>query len=529
MKPLRSFYWRPRCPLPERKTAQLILLCSLFCIAAAQVAGLDISDWQASQLYQQTSVVMLLIDPTDGRIVHANPAAAEFYGYPAETLESMNVADLNIADSDTIRRNISAATKRAENQFRFTHRLADNSLREVEIYSWPIEMDSATVLFSIVTDITEEQQARQQLEQERLRLERAEEIASFGHWVFHLDTGTVEVSRGAERIYGLENPPFTIAQVQKVPLDQYRAALDRAMADLIEGNAPYDIRFRIRRINDGNIRHIHSIAEYDAAQNRIFGIIHDYTSEALARQDLQRRTTWFIAAILAAAAAQLLIILGLVRAIWQRRAAEQHVRRMVREKDMLLREVHHRIKNNMGTIMNLLSLQADTMQSQEAVDALEESRSRVGSMLVIYDKLYRSGQYGQLSVQDYLESLTHEVRETFASGRRITLQTDIQDFPMDAQQLFHLGILTNELLTNAIKYAFPDQRPGEIHITASRSADNLAQLEIRDNGIGLPETAVPQGSGFGLELVDILVQQLDGRLQVHRNRGTTFRVEFPAR
>lgn len=202
---------------------------------------------------------------------------------------------------------------------------------------------------------------------------------------------------------------------------------------------------------------------------------------------------------------------------------------MVNQKDVLLREVHHRIKNNMGTIMNLLSLQADSLNTPAAVTALDEARRRVQSMMVMYDKLYRSGEYAKLSMKEYLESLIEDITDSFLYNGRISIRTDIQDFAVDTPKLFYLGILVNELLTNAIKYAFPEPHSGEIVVSASAKGE-AAQVEVRDNGIGLPDGVGLEGpgssSGFGLTLVSILTEQIGGRTEIRRDGGTRFRVYF---
>lgn len=365
--------------------------------------------------------------------------------------------------------------------------------------------------------------AAQQLITEAGRMNRAEEIASFGHWVFNLETGMVETSQGARKIYGITEDPLTIEFVQSIPLSQYRQPLTNRLTALVENGRPYDIHFRIRRANDGAIRWIHSVAEYDPEQNIVFGIIRDYTSEALSRQALRQRSgmLWSLAA--AAGLCLLLIIAVLIRAVKQRTKAEQLVRGMVTEKDTLLREVHHRIKNNMLTIVNLLSLQADSLENQQAVIALQDAQNRVQSMMVIYEKLFNSTDYGSISIQEYLNSLASEISDTFPNEHHISIETDVEDFMVSARLLFHLGIMVNEILTNSMKYAFPGSHKGVISIQSWKINSNSAILVIGDNGIGIPNQ---QQGGFGLELISLLAEQINASIKRTNHAGTNYTVYF---
>ncbi|MFW6362242.1 MAG: sensor histidine kinase [Spirochaeta sp.] len=480
-------------------------------------------------IISQSQIIMLLIEPESGRIVQANPAATDFYGYSSAQLTRMTVDDLNVLEENELRRLREQAAAKQDNAFEFQHQLADGTIRDVEVHSWPITSDDDSLLFSIILDITDRKAALEELHETHDRLYRAEEVADFGHWVFNFNTGVVEASPGAVRIYGLSDTLWNISRTQKIPLPEYREYLDTALKELIERDEPYNVRFRIKRPSDGQIRYIHSIAEYDRQRNIVFGIIRDYTDEALAQQELSR---WYRIIGIAIGAAILIlvtIILLLIRAVRQRRAANLEIMRMVNQKDMLLREVHHRIKNNMGTIMNLLSLQADSLDTPAAVTALDEARRRVQSMMVMYDKLYRSGEYAKLSMKEYLESLIEDITDSFLYNGRISIRTDILDFAVDTQKLFYLGILVNELLTNAIKYAFPEPHSGEIVVSASAKGE-AAQVEVRDNGIGLPDGVGLEGpgssSGFGLTLVSILTEQIGGRTEIRRDGGTRFRVYF---
>jgi len=198
----------------------------------------------------------------------------------------------------------------------------------------------------------------------------------------------------------------------------------------------------------------------------------------------------------------------------------------IREKELLLHEVHHRMKDNMMTIGSLLNLQAATMQEPMAAAALMDAKSRLLSMGVLYDKLYRSDNVREMLVGDYLPSLVEEVVSLFVNSGSVNISASMEDFTLSAKLLSTLGIIINELATNAMKYAFPEERPGTITLAAS-VIDERVVIVFEDDGIGLPTSIDCQNAGgFGLKLVGILVSQLNGTLSIERTHGTRYVIGF---
>jgi len=226
------------------------------------------------------------------------------------------------------------------------------------------------------------------------------------------------------------------------------------------------------------------------------------------------------------------LLLALVD-ITSQKQAEDQIKALLDEKQILLREVHHRIKNNMNVINAFLSLQAGMCQASEAVEALTEAQSRVMSMMIIYDKLYRSEDFLHISAHEYLTDLL-EVIATQFSDKDICIETEVENLMLDSSVLFPLGIIINELLTNAFKYAFPNTQSGCIKVRVAKTAENQAICEVSDTGIGLPADAVAGGNGFGFILVDALVEQLGGKLASRSLSscegllgGSCFSISFP--
>lgn len=212
--------------------------------------------------------------------------------------------------------------------------------------------------------------------------------------------------------------------------------------------------------------------------------------------------------------------------ISERKRAEEEIRRQLAEKQILLREVHHRIKNNIAAISSLLSLRMKSLNNPEAVAVLQDAIGRVDSMRILYDKLLLDEAYTQASVKNYVESLIDMIVALFPGGAAIALNKHIADFQLDPKRLFLLGIIINELLTNIMKYAFAGRDAGQITF-ALASANGRVSLTLQDDGVGLPAGFDSEGSGgFGLMLVRMLCQQLGGIFSITAQAGTRCRIEF---
>ncbi len=215
------------------------------------------------------------------------------------------------------------------------------------------------------------------------------------------------------------------------------------------------------------------------------------------------------------------------RDVRERKQAQKEIQRQLDEKGVLLKEVHHRIKNNIASISGLLSLHLKSMINPEAAAALKDAIGRVDSMRILYDTLLLGEDYNDPSVKAYFEKLADTIVAMFPERAKLTLTKNIADFPLEPRRLFPLGIIINELLTNAMKYAFTGRESGTLEVSLT-VADGRACLIVQDDGPGLPSGfEIRDSKGFGLMLVQMLCQQLGGVLQLENRGGARFRVEFP--
>jgi PAS domain S-box-containing protein len=214
------------------------------------------------------------------------------------------------------------------------------------------------------------------------------------------------------------------------------------------------------------------------------------------------------------------------------RERTEMLHRSLRQKDLLLREVHHRVKNNLQVITSLLQMQARALQDEKAASALRECEARVLSMALVYERLNRTGQIEYIEFSEYVQALVNELFLGSAShSGRITSKFEVSEVILSVDQAMPLGLLINELVTNALKHAYPDGAQGEVLVELKKTAPGYARLRIADKGIGLPiDLDQRQTHSVGLLLVEGLVKQLGATLAVESGAvGTVFSVDFPER
>jgi two-component sensor histidine kinase len=232
---------------------------------------------------------------------------------------------------------------------------------------------------------------------------------------------------------------------------------------------------------------------------------------------------------LQALARQIMTQLELRRAvldITQGNAARDRLQASLDEKEVLLKEVHHRVKNNLQLISSLLSLQASRIADPATASLFADSRNRVRSMAMVHENLYRAGNFAEIAMQGHIESLCAQLDRAYGFSR-IGIVADSDDAALDLDRAISCGLIVNELVSNALKHAFPAGRSGEVTVSFRRQRDGTCNLAVADNGIGLPGYIdVGDTTSLGLQLVRDLVEQLDGVLFVERNEGTRFVLTF---
>ena len=256
------------------------------------------------------------------------------------------------------------------------------------------------------------------------------------------------------------------------------------------------------RCKDGSYRWISWVSS-PHPDGTLYGTGRDITEQKLAEEERERMTE-------------------------QLRTLNASLTRTLKEREVLLQEIHHRVKNNLQVISSLINLQIRKLEAGENRDALEECRTRVQAIALIHEQLYQSSDYARVPFAEYAKSLASSVfRATTQSVSNVRLELYVDDIALAVDQAIPCGLVLNELITNALKHGFSDGRPGTIRVEFSKTDAGLARLAVSNDGIGLPLGFDSQSSlSLGLHLVSTLATQLDAELEVVRGAATTFQLKF---
>ncbi len=429
---------------------------------------------------------------TQGMILDANAACCRMLGYAADELKGMHISDLDaVEDPRGTAERIARIIANGTETFETRHIRKDGSVFDTEVsVAWLGEDLNRFVSFS--RDISARKQAETALADSELRFRVLFSQAAVG--IAEIDTATgrfLAVNQCYADIVGrsmdemLATDFMSITHAEDVAGD--RSCMERLITAEVERYS-WEKRY-VRK--DGSM---------------VWGSV---TVSPLWLPG--ERPTHHIA---------------IVQDITERRLAEHRVQALLHEKEIILKEVHHRVKNNMGTIMGLLSIHSSLQADPGSKAALQDASARVRSMMLLYDKLYNSDLSGSISIRSYLPALLDEVVALFPRKVPVRVDVELPDLPLGERRLSLLGIIVNELVTNSMKHAFCDREGETISIRAT-SSGGMVRLVLADNGKGIPEgIELDHAGGFGLQLVKLLLAQMDGSLEIQRKGGTSFVMSF---
>jgi two-component sensor histidine kinase len=222
---------------------------------------------------------------------------------------------------------------------------------------------------------------------------------------------------------------------------------------------------------------------------------------------------------------------GILFDISDRKRAEADLQVSIKEKELLLKELHHRVKNNLQIISSIFSLQSQHVDNPEIRSILRESQNRIISIALIHEKLYQSDTIANLNLAEYIETLAINLFTSYGiSSKDIRLNLNVCDVYLNIDTAIPCGLIINELVSNCLKHAFLDRASGEVSITLSVLSEGVLNLKVHDNGIGIPENLdIKKVSSLGLSLVDALVFQIKGELSMSNQNGAVFQIIFPAK
>ncbi len=374
----------------------------------------------------------------------------------------------------------------------------DRNEKDIYVRAYSIKNREGQIvgLVGIHTDITDRKRSEEKLRKRESQLMESQRVAHLGSWDLNLVSEKLEWSDETYRLF--DRPPEDFVpsfnEFARLVHPDDRATMETNFFKALESDAnPYHVAVRI--INDSGREWV----------MEAFGVVRrDSSGKALS-------------------------IFGTAQDITERKMAEEEVQKSLREKETLLRELYHRTKNNMQVITSLLNLQSMGIDDKKTLQILEDTKNRIQSMALVHEKLYVAKNLSQVFLSDYIKDLADALMKSHnADKEQISLQVDVARIPLSIDTITPLGLVINELMTNALKYAFPDNKKGEIIIKGSLNEDEIIELTFSDNGIGMPKNIdLTKTESLGLKIVRTLAElQMKGKLAMKTQNGTMFMIKF---
>lgn len=460
---------------------------------------------------------LLAVDHS-GCIVFANIPLEEMFGYPKHALLNKPVEQLiperyrapHPGHRSAFFTSPQARPMGAGRELWGLHK--DGSEFPVEVGLRPLEMDGGLFVLASVINISTRKRTEDQLRElnatlERRVAERTEALreqeerfrsafdeAPIGVALVALDGSFLRVNRALCELTGYSESELLATSLPSISDPSDLDAEPSHVESLMTGRVR---SYHLER------RHLHKTGH----------VIHTILSVSLVR-DGKGAPLYFIKQ---------------VQNITDRKRAEQTTQASLREKEVLLKEIHHRVKNNLQIVSTLLDLQSEQTSDPQALQMFHASQGRVRSMALIHERLYRSHDLARVNFTEYVRQLTDELYRTYKlSDDEIVLDIDVDVPPMPIDIAIPCGLLINELISNALKHAFVDAAEGHLRVVLHRNTDNTNVLIIADTGAGWPAGLDFRSTrSFGMQLVITLVEQLNGRIELETSRGTEFTVTFP--
>lgn len=358
----------------------------------------------------------------------------------------------------------------------------------VEVSLSPLETKDGLLVISTIRDITERKEIEEQLKIHSLVLENMAEgvsVSDAGGTVFYTNPTF-------DKMFGFDRGDIT----------------GKHMSSLFYG-MPKETMFKVDEISTDLDNHG---AWYGKINNRKKDGSSFITYARISVLQIKNKTYW----------------ISVQEDITEDIKAEEKIKASLKEKEVLLQEIHHRVKNNLAIISSFLGLQSQTIDGEDILYLFRQAQDRVYTMSLIHEKLYQSEDLASINARDFLQSLSSHLLTSYAVGvNRVSVTTDIEEIWLQIDEAIPCGLIVNELISNALKYAFPGELLGEIGISL-KNVNKEYLLIIRDTGVGMPgDIDIHSANSLGLRLVNALTMQLQGKLQLVLEQGTEFLITFP--
>ena len=458
-------------------------------------ASLRESEDKFRSIFEQATDGIMIADVETRKNIEANNAICVMLGYTREELVGLRVDDIHPKND------LPAIQEAFQKQLRGEISLAsevpmlrkDGSIIYADINATRVMLGGKQCLVGIFRNITERKQAETLLKTREKQLADSQRIAHIGSWEHNLTTGQVVWSDELFRLMGLDpqKDPADFKRFFEMIHPDDRPVLKKAIDETVMTGKRFSVDYRFN-LPDGGTRILHAQAEL--------------RTDETGTQD---------------------ILSGTGQDITERRNADDLVLRSLKEKEVLLKEIHHRVKNNMQVIYSLLNLQAKGIEDAVIRAMFEEARNRVHSMALIHEKLYKSADLAHIDFKEYLTSLLYRIADTY-KRKDVVFSVEMEPLALDVNVGIPCGLIVNELVSNSLKHAFPDGKKGTIRVGINKNGNGSNVLVVADNGVSIPETVdFRNTTSLGLQLVTVLSGQINGTISLSKAEGTEFIITFP--
>ena len=473
----------------------------------------------------------VFIETLDGRILDCNPTACEIYGYSRAEFLKLNVRD--IVPADVLARLQHIGEKIAAQgrmMLETTNKKRDGTLFPCEISLRLVRLGRSPVAVVYVRDITERRKA-ERVRNAAFRISEAAQAAESLDDLFRSIHAVISELMPARNFYialydadrAILTFPYFIDEFDE-PVKPKRPGKGLTEYVLRTGEpllaSPEIFKKLLRRgqVESIGAPSIDWLGVPLKVKDRTIGVMVVQTYTAGVRFAEEDRSILMFVSTQAAMAIQ-------------RKRSEEALRSSLREKEVLLREIHHRVKNNLQVVSSLLNLQGRHLKEGEAMTFLKESQRRIRSMALVHEKLYQSKDLARIDMAGYIDSLAQHLFQSFRiDPGLVRFRADIRDVALDINTAMPCGLLISELVSNALKHAFPGERRGEIAVELRPADEGFYTLVVRDDGAGFPAGLdFRRTTSLGMQLVLLLVEQLDGAIELAApagSGGSEFRVRF---
>jgi len=461
---------------------------------------LKISEQKYRQLIENSLQAIVIIQ--DLKVVYANKPFSKIIGYTIDELLSFKPEDtMNLVHPDDKELVWGNLKKRMDGldippHYPFKGMSKDGSTRILDLYASKTEFDGKPAVQGFILDITEHVEAQKIINKRTKFIETILNNLPLGIAVNEINSGkSTFINKEFQEISGWT----------KKEIPNLRKLFKKALNNPEKG----------KNISDK----IKSDIKEKKPENLFWDNI-ELESKTGDKKYLSAKTIPLYD--------QDLIILT-VQDITERIIADKQNQNSLKEKEILLREIHHRVKNNLQTISSLLDLQAESIKDPAALETFRSSQSRIRSMALIHERLYKSENLSRIKAQEYINNLTDYLEATYDSqAGNIKLKTNVQNILLNLDTAIPCGLIINELVSNSMKYAFPEDQAGTIEVSLLVSSADSINLSIKDDGIGIPDDMTIEDSpSLGLQLVHLLTKQIYGTLKTEIENGTRIEITFP--